>query len=271
MYHEQVNSATQTCPFIIEHLNVKYIPHFHQEPEIVYVLDGMLTVSMGAFNYEIKKGDICIIPPDAIHNLYTHTYSKTFVIKLYPFFDLSNIGFTHHILNQDHPLYDKLLRYIAEILHESNTSHIGYELAVRILADRILLMLVRDFEHHQVDSKIRKKTVHNNDFLSRIDLFLEKKYTEDFLLEDVAALFNYNTSYFCRYFKKITGTTFWDYYTLFRLEKTIQYMRTLPNEPLSNIAILCGFKNVRSFNAAFKKFHRCTPSRYRYLYCTTDA
>ena len=85
MYHEQVNNATQTYPFIIEHLNIKYIPHFHQEPEIVYVLDGMLTVSLGAFNCVIKKGDICIIPPDVIHNLYTHAYSKTFVVKLYPF------------------------------------------------------------------------------------------------------------------------------------------------------------------------------------------
>lgn len=271
MYHEQVNSATQICPFIIEHLNVRFIPHFHREPEIVYVLDGTLTVSLGAFNCVIKKGDICIIPPNAIHNLYTHTYSKTFVIKLYPFFDLSSIGFTHHILNQNHSLYDKLLQYITEILYERDTALIGYELAVNTLAERILLMLMRDFNHPKVDSKLWKKTVHNNDFLTHIDLFLEKKYTDDFLLEDVAALFNYNTSYFCRYFKKITGTTFWDYYTLFRLEKAIQCMRTRPKEPLSSIAVLCGFKNVRSFNAAFKKFHQCTPSSYRYLYCTTDA
>lgn len=269
MYHKQVNNTTQSYPFIIEHLNIKYIPHFHQEPEIVYVLDGILTVSLGTFNC-IKKGDICIIPPDATHNLYTNAYSKTFVIKLYPFIDLSNIGFTHHILIPSHPLYDKLLHCITGILYESNAGRIAYELAVNILADKILLMLVCSFKHCKVDPILRKKTVHDNDFLARIDLFLEKNYTEDFLLDDVAALINYNKNYFCRYFKKVTGTTFWDYYTLFRLEKKIQSMRQLPKEPLSNIAISSGFKNVRSFNTAFKKFHQYTPSNYQNLYCIAD-
>jgi len=218
----------------------------------------MLTVSPGTFNCIMKKGDICIIPPEAIHNLYTSAYSKTFAIKLYPFFDLSNIGFTHHILNPSHPLYDKLLHYINEILYESNAGHIAHELAVNILAGQ------------KIDPKVKKKTIHDNDFLVRIDLFLAKNYTEVFLLEDIAALFNYNKNYFYRYFKKVTGTTFWDYYTLFRLEKKIQSMRQLPKEPLSNIAISCGFKNVRSFNTAFKKFHQCTPSNYQNLYCIAN-
>ena len=30
MYNELINSATKEYPFLIKHINVKYIPHFHQ-------------------------------------------------------------------------------------------------------------------------------------------------------------------------------------------------------------------------------------------------
>lgn len=46
MYHEVINHATRQYPFLIEHIDVKYIPHFHEEIEIVYVIDGNLHVSI---------------------------------------------------------------------------------------------------------------------------------------------------------------------------------------------------------------------------------
>ena len=57
--------------------------------------------------------------------------------------------------------------------------------------------------------------------------------------------------------------TFWEYYTLFRLERSVQMMRESPKETVCVVANASGFKSVRSYNEAFKKAYRCTPMEYK--------
>ena len=88
----------------------------------------------------------------------------------------------------------------------------------------------------------------------------------EFSLEDVANHLNYAKSYFCHYFKQITGVTFWRYYTVFRLEKSIQIMKQHPEKKYGEIAVASGFKNIRSFNQAFREYHNCSPREYAKKY-----
>ncbi len=263
MFNELFNNATKEYPFLIEHLNVKYIPHFHKETEIVYVLDGELIFTLGNSTYKIKSGDICIIPPLLIHNLYTEEYSKTFVMKLYSAADLSNIHLQNHIMHPIDSGYNKLYNYIDNIINENKNKEEHYKLAVNINAENILLFILRDTKYHKMDSKIKYKHISENKFLDSINAYLELNYQNDFSLYDIAKNFNYTKSYFCRYFKSVTGSTFWEYFTMFRLEKSIEYIKTSPKENFTVIAFKSGFKNVRSYNTAFKNFFQCTPSEYR--------
>ena len=263
MYNELINSATKEYPFLIKHINVKYIPHFHQETEIVYVLDGELTFTLGMYSYIIKKGDICIIPSRLIHNLYTESYSETYVMKLYSIVDFSNIHLENHILTKKDSGYEKLYNYIYDIINENEKKEEYYKLAVNIHAENIFLFILRETKYHKNDSKIKMKHITENEFLSSINSFLESHYNEDFSLFDIAKHSNYTKSYFCRHFKRITGITFWEYFTMFRLEKSLQYIKASPKENITVIADRSGFKNVRSFNNAFKNFYRYTPSEYR--------
>ncbi len=58
------------------------------------------------------------------------------------------------------------------------------------------------------------------------------------------------------------GTTFFDYLTLFRLEKALPQL-TYTKKTVAEIAYDCGFSNLRSFNRAFKRHIALTPSEYR--------
>lgn len=137
MYNELINNATKEYPFIIKHINIKYIPHFHQETEIVYVLDGELTFTLGMFSCKIKKGEICIIPSCFIHNLYTENYSETYVMKLYTIDDLNNIYLENNILTKNDSGYEKLYHYIYNIINENEKKEKYYKLAVNINVDKI--------------------------------------------------------------------------------------------------------------------------------------
>lgn len=263
MYNELINNATKEYPFLIKHLNVKYIPHFHQETELVLVTEGELLFTLGMSAYTIKKGDICIIPPHLIHNLYTESYSETYVMKLYPIVDLSSIRLEKHILTEKDLGYDRLRNYILGIFQENEKQEAQHQLAVNIYAESIFLFILRETAYHQIDRKIKWKHITENECLDKINVFLETHYTEDFSLLDIAEHLNYTKSYFCRYFKRITGITFWEYFTLFRLEKAIRCIKTAPRETMTTIADKAGFKTVRAFNSAFKTVYRCTPREYR--------
>lgn len=263
LFKELINTATQTHPFLIEHLDVRYIPHFHEELELVYVLDGELLVTLGSTTYTAQKGDVCIILPNCIHNLFTNIHSKTFVTKIYPIAEINNIKLATNIYSADTPICEELKSYLSAMITENHSKESGYELSVNICASNIQLMIIRKIDHYHIDRHVKNMMIHEGDFLKQVDKFLKQHHTESISLESIAQSFHYTKSYFCRYFKKITGTTFWNYYTWYRLELAVEFMKTNRKSNMTQIALLSNFENVRAFNNAFQKFYRCTPSEYR--------
>lgn len=266
MYYEAINYATKNYPFLIEHTDVKYIPHFHDETELVYVLNGCLNATIENNSFILKEGEICIITPKLIHNLYSFEPNKTFVMKLFPVIDLSNIQLVDTVVSPGSENYELLRKHIYDIMIENTNKSLGYELSVNICAEKILLTIIRNMKYRLLEDTTKIKLANRSDFLNDVTSFLEEHYAEEFSLEDVAKHLSYTKSYFCHYFKRITGVTFWKYYTIFRLEKCIQMMKKHPHKLYTEIAGACGFKNIRSFNQAFKEYHHYTPGEYMKKY-----
>lgn len=262
MYREAINYATKKYPFLIEHTNVKYIPHFHDEPELVYVIEGSLGVTIESNSFTLKKGEICIFTPGLIHNLYSYTHNKTFVMKLFPTVDLGNIQLCNNVVCKDSEVYDGLLKNINCIMEENKEKNKGYELCVNICAEKIFLTIIRNMKYITLEDSAQIKMENKSDFLNSVTEFLENHYAEKFSLEQVANHLNYTKSYFCHYFKQITGVTFWKYYTIFRLDKSLKMMKENPRKKYIEIALDSGFKNIRSFNQAFKEYHHSSPKEY---------
>ena len=262
MYHEKINYATKKYPFIIEHIDVKYIPHFHEEPEIIYIIEGSLNVTIENNSFILNQGDICIFTPGLIHNLYSYVPNKVFVMKLFPIVDLENIQLHNNVICQGDDVYDALLENIKCIMKEHKKKTIGYELSVNICSEKIFLTIIRDMEYTTIEKDTQIKLENKSNFLNSVAELLEIHYAEDISLDYVAKNLNYTKSYFCHYFKYTTGVTFWKYYTLFRLEKALQMMKENPQKTYIEIAQNSGFKNIRSFNQSFREYLHCSPREY---------
>lgn len=267
MFFEESNSATREYPFIIKHSDVKYIPHFHEETEIVLVMNGELNITLEDKSYILQKGEISIITPGVIHNLYSSKPSEAFVIKLYPIIDIETVQLSSPIIKETDKNYPLIKNLIIEIMRENEEKNLGYELAVNIASEKILLFILRHTDYIRLESGAKIRLTSKNGFLNSVIAFLEERYAEDFSLDDVAKSLQYTKSYFCHRFKDITGVTFWKYFTLFRLEKAVEKMKDFPNKRYTEIAGECGFKNIRSFNQSFKEYYRSSPREYskRYL------
>ena len=71
-----------------------------------------------------------------------------------------------------------------------------------------------------------------------------------------------STFYFCKIFKKSTGTHFTDYLSRVRVEKARNLLLN-PNLRISEIAYEVGFQSLTHFNRVFKKLLGQSPTEYR--------
>jgi AraC-type DNA-binding domain-containing proteins len=96
-----------------------------------------------------------------------------------------------------------------------------------------------------------------------ITSFIEQRgLNADFSLQLIADHFNMSPSNFSHHFKKTMGQNFKEYIDLFRIQTSIQLLRTT-DQTLEGVSQQTGFSNTSSFIRCFKKIVGTTPGQYR--------
>ncbi|SIS94197.1 helix-turn-helix transcriptional regulator [Alicyclobacillus vulcanalis] len=92
--------------------------------------------------------------------------------------------------------------------------------------------------------------------------YIEEHFHEPISLQEVAERVYLSPSYFSRLFKSEVGTTFIDYLTQYRIQKSKMLLR-VTSLPIEIIANNTGFSNSSYFSTTFKRIVGRTPSEYR--------
>jgi two-component system response regulator YesN len=92
--------------------------------------------------------------------------------------------------------------------------------------------------------------------------YIDEHYMEDLSLESVSAMFHFNSSYFCQYFKSKLNINFSQYLTQTRLSKAKELLEQ-SNDKVYQVAAQLGYQDVKYFNRVFKKEFGLTPEEYR--------
>lgn len=83
-------------------------------------------------------------------------------------------------------------------------------------------------------------------------------------LSFVAENIGVNMSYLSHQFKDSLGVTFTDYLNMFRIQKSMELLRSSDqNMTLNAVAVSCGFSSVQNYIRVFKKHVGMTPGQYR--------
>lgn len=107
--------------------------------------------------------------------------------------------------------------------------------------------------------------MHRNDYIDRINsviTFIEKNSSEPITLEKLASKSNFSKYHFSRIFTSIVGITPMAFVKQRRLQRSI-YLLIHTNHTITEIANLCGFESVSSFNALFRKYFDKKPGDIR--------
>lgn len=98
--------------------------------------------------------------------------------------------------------------------------------------------------------------------ITRAKQFILEHHTEDLSLGQVAAAVHTSIFYFCKLFRKVTGTTFTEFVSRTRIEQAKNLLLN-PNLRISEVAYEVGFQSLTHFNRVFKKITGESPTDYR--------
>lgn len=267
IFFEDFHSATKDFPYFDSEMrNINYLSHFHEEIEIIYVLDGEVNITAESGLFTARQGDIAIFMPFEIHSFSSMVENHLYVMKLncsnsVERTDFSKLRFKSNLASSSTSLCKAVSSLMDTVCKEIREKKPGYAYACNSLSNMIICEIMRSENLTKADASLSKKHLNALTLLENVNNYIEEHYKEPVSLRDAAKFCNFSEYYFAHFFKETTGLTFFDFLTSYRLEKAVGLLR-YSNKNITETAFECGFSNTRAFNRAFKTKFNITPSEY---------
>lgn len=100
------------------------------------------------------------------------------------------------------------------------------------------------------------------DHLTPVLQFVNAHISKPISLDDAAKLAGLERKYFSAFFHSKVGTTFSEWLRMIRVHRAMDVMRA-HDDTIPRIAYASGFRDVRTFERAFKRYVGVSPSVYR--------
>lgn len=118
---------------------------------------------------------------------------------------------------------------------------------------------------HVINSMIENFNLNTTDaVIIKVISYIKNNYTNDLKLENLGEMFNCNSAYLGKKFKKYTGVQFNSYLDELRIEDAKEKIRT-SDLKIYQISKLVGFANTDYFFMKFKKYTGYTPKEYKII------
>lgn len=265
IFFEKEHKAIGSFPYIeLNNPNFNFFSHYHEEMELIFIESGTITALKGADEILLNREDICFFMPGEIHGFKSAATNNIYVIKLNITSYTENIDFwrirlKNNKISSDNPIYDRIKPLLDEMIKEYKDKKTGYEFAIRHCKNEIIKVLLRESDYSIIDNN------KNLRLLNLINVYFEENFDQQIDLESTAKECHFSKYYFLHKLKELTGMTFTQFLNAFRLEKAENLLRNT-NISITEIALKCGFSNLRGFNRTFKNNFGTTPSKYRNKY-----
>ncbi len=247
--------------------------HQHGEIQISFVEKGFGSLVVGDTINEYRENDILVIGGFLPHVFKSDSKAAHQSVMYTLFFDKDAFGETFF----DIPDLSSLQDFFEKSKHGmkilSKRDHIiplfkslAKQNKVEQMATLLLVLnLISKAKTAPLSSFIYKKMYSDDEGKRMGDVFrfAMEKFHEPITLDQVSNVANMSKNAFCRYFRKRTNKTFFQFLIEIRVEQASKLISSGTELSISMIAERCGFKNIANFNRKFKQIKGCTPSQYR--------
>ncbi len=240
---------------------------WHREPELVYVMSGKAECVINGEEQTLDKGEFVLLNSEDVHlarPLEDSSCSLLFVI-----FSLEYIKQFKNAV--DGLLFDidsvsGIRERVGGLLGKISDSYGNNSAYVSMLQ----IAYVNQIYYLLLEHCVCYRRLPNSSGIPKRDFsyaktaisYINENYSREITLDEISSIVNLSPSYFSKYFKKVTQTSFSEYLANLRLEKAIRDMLD-NNTSVSAAALKNGFANVKSFITQCKKVYNCTPAQYK--------
>ena len=252
--------------------NVGFLAHWHREIELIYIRSGSCTLHITDHAFTAHAGDLAICESGVIHYCDSHGMDNSMDFLIFdpsivsPLFQ--NPGFIHPLVPAEllgqYGLAEMLPRLMDTISRELTQKAPYYKEVVSSSLQTFWSLLKRNHPRAGADQLPDGRRERMLDDLQELLEYIDVHYAENISLEYAAGRMNFSASHFSKTFKKLMGINYVTYLNLVRVEQAAYLLRHTEKK-FTDIALNCGFNNIRTFNRVFKEITGCTPSEFLLL------
>ncbi len=242
--------------------------HFHQDVEVVYVLEGTMELKVGENKTDMKPEDILVINANQRHSFQASSdiLFVTLSIEyglLSDIFGSSDLIFWCDSTKDSGERYEKLRKVIKQLINNyMNTNGSIYNFEHIALCYQIMDVLAVNFLIQSSDRGPVKEEDKFEARLASINNYIRANYDQPISMRDLAEKMYLSNGYLSRFFKKNYGMSFAEYLSNVRLHYAVEEL-LYTDAPITKIAYDNGFASVAVFNKVFRERYRDTPSSFR--------
>ena len=243
------------------------ILHWHRKMEICRMIQGTCEFEICDKKFLANEGDFIVINPGEIHR-FNAKYGRC-VVEVCTFnpmllYNLRvDVGIIRpHISLEEMVKFgvDKQIGQSLSNIYEENTKNTKCsEILVQANILQIYGLLLRFFESGE--EGIKKEKTKMLSFQKALE-YISENYSENLTLTDLAKKLNYSPGYVSTMFLACTGVNFKYYLDNIRINKALDLLKT-SEMTIAEIAILCGYENIRTFNNTFKRIIGLAPTEVK--------
>ena len=252
--------------------------HWHEMQELVYLRQGAMTISVDGQAYQAHAGDLLIISPGLIHGFADCTLDNALTIIQFglEIFDQSLVDLRDQALHKlvfgrkifipktgDSAVYHSLAKLVLRLREEYYARNEGYRLAIKAKLYNMALIFLRKIPSRDILPREAARRNYSRQIMERVFAFIHSNYSNfELTLDKAAEVAALSKFYFSRFFKEQTGQSFHAYLARVRIGRAEEYL-TDSDMPVTDIAYICGFGSIKTFNRLFKTSTGVSPSCYR--------
>ena len=244
--------------------------HFHNDIEIIYMIEGSVFVKAKGEMVLMKKNDIFILEKNIPHDFEgTDEKNAALVMQFNPSFSagfyprLSRLRFTRNLLTPaDGRIYDEMRRSVLSVVKSFRSKTEGFSFAITRTVCDICIQIVEDMQTVELTAELVNREERNITRLTRIMEYVNAGYMNRITLKELSALEGLNMCYLSHFIKDNLGMSFQQYLNKVRI-KNAERMIAGTDKSNLDICIACGFSDYRYLHKAFVAEYGCTPAQYK--------
>ncbi len=243
--------------YYLNHTHLRYTMrcHWHREPELIRILSGSLSVTVGGETFVGQAGDIFYV-----NSTYLHSAIPTDCVYDCTVCEISLLGEECDKLLSEYVFPVKLegeaKMFASFILTALSEKPPGWKYTVK---GAFHAMFGAFLSAGQATERPIFRAQHS---VKKAISYIEENFSEPITLQMLSQVCGLSSKYFERVFKEMTGKPPMRYLNSYRVYKACTRLR-MTDDPVTEIAYDCGFGDLSYFIKQFKNIYGLSPAAFR--------